>query len=282
MKVLRTQKEAFHYASILKKEGKTIAFVPTMGALHDGHLSLLRHAIKSSDIILASIFINPLQFNSQEDFENYPKDFENDLLLLEKAGADAVYLPEVQEIYPEKTELHIHFGPLDQMMEGATRPGHFSGVGIILSKLFHTLQPDRVIMGQKDLQQCAIVDRLIRDLGFPITLDIAPTVRETDGLAMSSRNRRLSPELRKQASVLYRTLTEVKAALLRGENWATAQKNACEKLEAIPNLKVVYLEWVDLPDLQATQSLGSAEKQALCIAAFIGEIRLIDNLILIN
>ncbi|EIM77182.1 pantoate/beta-alanine ligase [Nitritalea halalkaliphila LW7] len=282
MKVLRTRKEALHYVSILKKEGKTIGFVPTMGALHDGHLSLVQHAIKSSDHTIASIFINPLQFNNQKDFENYPKDFENDLLLLKNAGTHAVYLPDVQDIYPEKTEMRMHFGPLDQIMEGATRPGHFSGVGIILSKLFHTLQPDRVIMGQKDLQQCAIVDRLIRDLGFPIALDIAPTVREKDGLAMSSRNRRLTSEQRTQASTLYQALSTVAAALKKGENWATAQKTAWEKLETTPGLKVVYLEWVDLPDLQPTRTLGSAEKQALCIAAFLGEIRLIDNLIINN
>ncbi len=261
----------------LKHEGKSIGFVPTMGALHKGHISLVERCVADNDITVVSIFVNPTQFNDKNDLKNYPRMPERDIPMLEAAGVDIVFMPTEQEIYPEPDTRVFDFGMLDKVMEGKFRPGHFNGVAQVVSKLFDIVAPHRAYFGQKDYQQLAIIRAMVRMLGYTIEIVGCPIVREPDGLAMSSRNLLLSPEHRKSAPLIHKTLAEarnkthelsVKEMIL----WVVNQVNAD------PNLKVEYFELADANTLLPVESWDHPNGIIGCIAVWAGNIRLIDNM----
>lgn len=261
----------------LKHEGKSIGFVPTMGALHKGHISLVERCVADNDITVVSIFVNPTQFNDKNDLKNYPRMPERDIPMLEAAGVDIVFMPTEQEIYPEPDTRVFDFGMLDKVMEGKFRPGHFNGVAQVVSKLFDIVAPHRAYFGQKDYQQLAIIRAMVRMLGYTIEIVGCPIVREPDGLAMSSRNLLLSPEHRKSAPLIHKTLAEarnkthelsVKEMIL----WVINQVNAD------PNLKVEYFELADANTLLPVESWDHPNGIIGCIAVWAGNIRLIDNM----
>lgn len=253
-----------------------------MGALHEGHLELVRASKLACDITVASIFVNPTQFNNSDDFSNYPKTLNADLEKLRQENVDYVYTPSNEEIYTEQSVLSFSFGQLESTLEGAFRQGHFNGVGIIVSKLFNIIRPNRSFFGQKDLQQVSIIRRLITDLSFDIELIVVPTKREPDGLAMSSRNIRLSPKEREIAPLLFESLTKAKSELLAGKNWSQIQQaivngfkgNSCTTLE--------YFELIHPESFMPYQEFDSNQKSSICVAAYLGNIRLIDNLSIIS
>ena len=256
-----------------------VGLVPTMGALHDGHLTLIDAARQQADLVLASIFVNPVQFNNPDDLARYPRTLEADLQLLEAAGCDAVFAPSADEMYTEPPLLRLHFGELETFMEGAFRPGHFNGVGIVVAKLFNIVQPDRAFFGQKDLQQVAVVRRLIRDLSFPVELIRCPTVREADGLAMSSRNRNLTPEERELAPALYQALTLAHDLLAEGQSPAHAKAAVTGYFATRPGFRLEYIEVANADTLQPVAEVLAPGQTAVCIAAHLGNVRLIDNVV---
>jgi len=259
---------------------KTIGLIPTMGALHEGHISLLNSSTKENDISVCSIFVNPVQFTNQEDLAKYPRTLEADCALLEKAGCSAVFAPTVLEMYPAPPVLTFNFGTLETVMEGASRPGHFNGVGIVVSRLFNLVQPDRAYFGQKDLQQVSVIRQLIADLAFPLDLVICPTVREESGLAMSSRNQRLNQNETALASNIYKIISAVKDQLLGGGKIQEIKNSAQNQFLSIPEFTLDYIEIVDIKTLQPITELQSPGSTAICVAAFLGPVRLIDNIIL--
>jgi pantoate--beta-alanine ligase len=267
------------YLDILLYQQKTTGLVPTMGALHEGHISLIQASRNDNDVTVCSIFVNPTQFNNAEDLLKYPRTFEADCAMLEEAGCDVVFAPAVEEMYAEQPLLKFDFGVLETVMEGASRPGHFNGVGIVVSKLFNIVKPSRAYFGQKDLQQVAVVSRMVADLSFGLKLVTAPTVRESDGLAMSSRNRRLTEAERHIAPHIYRILESAKNELLKGESVAEVVTQATEEFNAIAAFKLDYFEVVDLATLQPIKTLGLPGNNAICIAVFLGAVRLIDNVV---
>ncbi len=257
----------------------TVAFVPTMGALHEGHVSLVERAKREADVTVMSIFVNPLQFGPNEDLARYPRPVEHDEAMARNAGVDILFRPEVDEIYPGKREVTVTSGSIGAAWEGASRPGHFDGVLTVVAKLFNIVQPDVAIFGRKDLQQAALIRAMVRDLDVPIRIVIAPIVRETDGLALSSRNRYLSDTERKSALVLNRALKEVSRAFARGErDVAELEKAGWNVLEHETEVKPDYFAVVDGNTLMhdSTSVAGSA----VIVAARVGSTRLIDNKIL--
>ena len=262
-----------------RSQGKSTGLVPTMGALHQGHISLLDKANSENEISVCSIFVNPTQFNNPEDLAKYPRTLEADLALLTTANCSVVFAPTAEEMYPESPVMTFNFGTLETVMEGASRPGHFNGVGIVVSKLFNIIQPDKAYFGQKDLQQVSVIKRLVTDLSFPLDLVICPTVRETSGLAMSSRNQRLSEEEKVSASHIYRILSLAKEKILSGGSIELARKEAVDQFSALPEFTLDYFEIVDLNTLLSLTSLKSDGTNAICVAVFLGPVRLIDNLI---
>ena len=260
-------------------QNKSIGLIPTMGALHEGHISLIDTAKIQNDIVVCSIFVNPTQFNNPEDLAKYPRTLEEDCAMLEKAGCSAVFAPSVEEMYPEKPMLTINFGLLETVMEGASRPGHFNGVGIVVSKLFNIVQPHRAYFGQKDLQQVTIVERMVQDLSFSLELIICPTIRETDGLAMSSRNRRLSEEERAHAPIIHKILLDAKQKLLAGEDTEDVKESVQLEFHVLAGFELDYFEVVNTKTLQPIHIIGDEGTTALCIATFLGPVRLIDNII---
>src|SRR5690606_15346336 len=263
-----------------RSAGQTIGLVPTMGALHQGHLSLVNAARSSSDIVVVSIFVNPTQFNNTADLERYPRTLDKDLALLEQAGVDYVFVPEVSEMYPSPSVLKFDFGPLERTLEGQFRPGHFNGVGIVVAKLFHIVQPTQAYFGQKDLQQVAVIRHLIRDLSFDLVITVVPTLREEDGLALSSRNTLLSDEGRRLAPFIYKSLLQAKDELLRGANWFDVRKQIEALYQSEPLIRLKYFELVKSDSMEVASALNDRDTYAICTACYIGEIRLIDNLIL--
>jgi pantoate--beta-alanine ligase len=271
----------FSMQVFLKKErfsGKSIGLVPTMGALHEGHLSLIRTSAKENEITVASIFVNPLQFNNTKDLELYPRTLEKDLEMLKESGCSAVFAPSVSEMYKEKPSLKISFGSLEEVMEGKFRPGHFNGVGIVVSKLFHIISPDKAYFGQKDLQQFAIIDRMVKDLSFPLTLVCCPIYREPDGLAMSSRNVRITSENRPIASKIYEALQLAQYSLFELGIQETKEKVA-KFLSQFNQLELEYFEIANLETLEPVSDVKQHKELALCIAVYLDGVRLIDNVI---
>ncbi|WP_439183134.1 pantoate--beta-alanine ligase [Carboxylicivirga taeanensis] len=264
--------------ALLEKGGnKQIGFVPTMGALHHGHLSLVEQASQQSDIVVVSIFVNPTQFNNAKDLERYPRDLDTDLQALSSVRCDYVFAPSVDEVYPEEDKRLFDFGALEKVMEGKYRPGHFNGVAQVVSRLFNMVKPDKAFFGLKDFQQLAIIREMTRQLDLPIKIVPCQIVREEDGLAMSSRNMLLTDKQRKNAPAIARTLFESCnfAPKLSVED---VKKQVVEAINATEGLEVEYFEIVDGDTLQAVDSWDKSDYIVGCIAVFAGEIRLIDNM----
>ena len=264
-----------------REEGKGIGFVPTMGALHEGHISLVHASKKVNDITVVSIFVNPTQFNDKEDLKRYPRTLERDISLLEKAGCDLVFTPEEGDMYPEPDTRQFHFGYMESVMEGAKRPGHFNGVGQIVSKLFDIIRPHRAYFGIKDFQQVAIIKQLVKQCHYEIEIISCPIVREPDGLAMSSRNALLEPDYRQQAPHIYDILlkasnltSQFNVEELKAWVWCEINKN--------PFLKVDYFEIVDDIELSPVKAWEENKTKVGCIAVYAGKIRLIDNIVFPN
>ncbi len=258
----------------------SIGLVPTMGALHEGHLALIRASKAQNALTVCSIFVNPAQFNNAADLAHYPRTLESDLAMLAGEGCDLVFAPSEAEMYPGPPTLRLDFGPLEQVLEGQHRPGHFAGVGLVVAKLFNLVRPNRAYFGQKDLQQCQVVQRLANDLSWGVELHRCPTVREPDGLAMSSRNRRLQPAERAQAHHLYAALGQVRDALIAGTTVAQAKAESLAYLNSFGVFNVEYLEVAETNTLQPVASLEPGREHAVLVAAHLGQVRLIDNLIL--
>jgi pantoate--beta-alanine ligase len=262
-----------------KSDGKTIGFVPTMGALHEGHLKLIRQAASENDFVAVSIFVNPIQFNNPEDLEKYPRTLEEDLLKLEGTGCNLVFAPSAQEMYPEPDLTEFDFGDLDKVMEGKFRPGHFRGVAIVVKKLFEIVTPHKAYFGEKDFQQLAIIKKMVSMLKMPVKIVPCPIVREADGLAMSSRNARLTTEERAEAPAIYKALLSVK----ENYSWfipAGVKQLVTGEIQENQFFRVEYAEVVDTQTLQPFEDWHDAEHAVVCVAAFIGNVRLIDNIVL--
>ncbi len=277
IKIVESSEEMRRLVKGFKNEAKRIGFVPTMGALHEGHQSLVERAVAENDVCVVSIFVNPTQFNNHEDLEKYPRTLTHDIALLKEIGCSVVFAPQVDEMYSE-TEINslfdFDFGGLDRVMEGKFRPGHFNGVVQIVSKLFALLEPDRAYFGEKDFQQLAIIHRMVEVMGLKVEIVDCPIVRETSGLAMSSRNERLSAEQRQNAAGISKVLFE--CATFAGPE--SPQELAARITEAInkqPDLSVEYVEVVDAKSLQPVNSW--ATPTVVCVAVFCGDVRLIDN-----
>jgi pantoate--beta-alanine ligase len=251
-----------------------------MGALHEGHLSLVKRCNAQNDYTVVSIFVNPAQFNNPEDLEKYPRNSTRDLALLEAHNCDVVFMPSVEEMYPRPTRLRIDFGQVENRLEGAFRPGHFHGVGLVVSKLFNIVQPARAYFGQKDLQQYVIINQLVNDLSFPVSLHCEPIVREETGLAMSSRNERLTPLEREKASALFKALKSAEEQVCTGnKSFAEISQDMMEWLSA-QDVRPEYFEIVKAEDLGEVHREDLPVELAICVAAFVGEVRLIDNIII--
>jgi len=262
-----------------RHDGKRLGFVPTMGALHEGHLSLVRAAKAACDVVVASIFVNPTQFGPNEDLAEYPRSFDRDRELLEKEGVDVLFAPSVEEMYPAGAVTWVTVEELSGKLDGASRPGHFRGVTTVVSKLFHVVEPDVAFFGQKDAAQVAIIRRMVRDLKLPVEIAVCPIVRESDGLAMSSRNTYLDPQQRKQALVLHRSLMHVKKLVDEGERKAAKLIAAArEEFGREPAVRLDYFEIVDAESLDPVEDVSKGGLVA--VAAYVGPTRLIDNLVL--
>lgn len=278
MKVIHTKAEWMPHWHQLIQKNQGLGFVPTMGALHQGHLDLVAKSKASMDLTLVSIFVNPTQFNRPEDFQNYPLTLAADLAVLEANAVDFVFVPSVETIYPQPSRLSFDFGDLEHVLEGEFRPGHFNGVGLVVSKLFHLLKPHRAFFGQKDLQQVAVIKRLVQDLSFDVELEVVRTRRETDGLAMSSRNMRLDPEERQQALLLYTQLEQAKTNLLAGQPWVTVKNEIVQAFAEAKNAELEYAALVQPETFEIFETFTNSGTCSICIAAYIGSVRLIDNL----
>jgi pantoate--beta-alanine ligase len=263
----------------LHRAGYQIGFVPTMGALHEGHISLIQHSMQEADITVCSIFVNPTQFNNPSDLKHYPRTPEKDMDMLVQAGCHVLFMPEVEEIYPKNfdSNMHLNFGYLAKPMEGAHRPGHFEGVAMVVKRLLDIVRPDMLFMGQKDFQQLAIIREMLKILKMEVKLVSCPTVRESDGLAMSSRNVRLTPEQRALAPIIYKTLKEAFAEfnLLPVSQ---IESIAMNKL-SVPGIQPEYFEIVDGYTLMPIRQTEDSGMVVACTAVILGEVRLIDNLI---
>ena len=277
MKVLKSKKTLIDYVERQREMGKKIGFAPTMGALHEGHLSLYKAAKKENDEVISSIFVNPTQFNNPDDFQKYPKTLEKDLELLEKAGVDAVYVPNVEEMYPDGLNSKKYdFDGLENEMEGKYRPGHFDGVGTIVEELFRQVQPHNAYFGEKDYQQLAIIKKMVEKTKLPVKIHGVPTLREEDGLAMSSRNVRLTETQRKEATIIYETLTKVK-------EWFKVLSVEEIKLRVLEifrnsNFELEYFVIADEKTLKETDFFYKDKNYRAFIVAYAGDVRLIDNM----
>jgi len=264
----------------LRRENKTVGFVPTMGALHEGHLSLVKEAKQMCDVVIVSIFVNPAQFNQSDDFTNYPRDLTSDAALLAEYQVDYVFAPDAQEIYGERFATYVYVENLTESLEGASRPGHFRGVATIVTILFNTIRPDYAFFGQKDAQQVAVIKRLTQDLGFDTEIVVGLTVREESGLAMSSRNVRLSEAERNAATSIFQGLRSAKMAVREGEQSAAVLAEIVRrKIEAEPLAKIDYIAIVDSETLTPIDKIKD-NSVLIAVAAMFGKIRLIDNTIL--
>ncbi|MBC7341006.1 MAG: pantoate--beta-alanine ligase [Clostridia bacterium] len=261
-----------------RSQGASIGLVPTMGYFHEGHLSLMRAARQDNDVVVVSLFVNPTQFGPNEDLDRYPRDFDRDQRLAAEVGVDAIFAPTPEEMYPPGYATYVEVERLSQGLCGQSRPGHFRGVATVVCKLFNIVQPDRAYFGQKDFQQQLIIRRMVRDLNFPLTIVTVPTVREPDGLAMSSRNAYLSPEERKSALALIRSLKQGEALIRSGESQAQKIRQAmAETLGSDPRVRIDYVEVRDPESLEPVSTIDG--EVLLAVAAFVGQTRLIDNLV---
>lgn len=277
MNIVHTIKDLQAALSALRAQGKTVGLVPTMGALHAGHASLVKRSVAENDVTVVSVFVNPTQFNDKNDLVKYPRTLEADCVLLESCGASFAFAPSVEEMYPEPDTRQFSYAPLDTVMEGAFRPGHFNGVCQIVSKLFDAVKPDRAYFGEKDFQQLAIICEMVRQMQFPLEIVGCPIVREEDGLALSSRNARLSGEERQQALRISQTLFESRT-FAADHTVEETQHFVEESIAAAPGLRLEYFELVDGTTLQKISHWSDTDYAVGCITVFCGEVRLIDNI----
>ncbi|HYL17026.1 MAG TPA: pantoate--beta-alanine ligase [Terriglobales bacterium] len=279
MKIQKTVAEMRTASRGVRTAGKRLGLVPTMGALHEGHLSLVRAAKAQCDAVAVSIFVNPTQFGPNEDFSKYPRTFERDCALLEKEGVEFVLAPSVEEMYPGGAVTYVTVEGLSEKLCGRSRPGHFRGVTTVVAKLFHIVEPELAFFGQKDAAQVVIIRRMVRDLNMPVEIVVCPIVRETDGLAMSSRNTYLDPQQRKSALVLHRSLVRIEELFRRSERDSAKLIDAGNEVFARePSVRLDYLEVVDPENLDPVRRISNCALVAA--AAFVGATRLIDNVIL--
>ena len=277
MNIYKSIEDLQAFVEAERAKGLRIAFVPTMGALHAGHLSLVRRALSECDRCIVSVFVNPTQFNDPRDLETYPRTLEADSTLLASVGASALFAPEVSTIYPEEDTRTFEVGAVAEVMEGRYRPGHFNGVMQVVSRLFDIVRPDCAYFGEKDFQQIAVIRAMVRLIDSPVEIIACPIVREADGLALSSRNVRLSAEERREAPQIYRILSE-------SRSWAKEMspqqviERVTEQINAVPHLRVEYFEIVDTDSLQPIASWSDSPAPHGCITVFCGEVRLIDNI----
>jgi len=266
----------------IRRENKTVALVPTMGALHDGHFALIREARQSADVVIVSIFVNPAQFNDKNDLESYPRDLMADTAALAGFDVDYVFAPETAEIYPDGFSTYVYVEGVSEGLEGSARPGHFRGVATIVTILFNAIRPDLAFFGQKDAQQVAVVKRLTLDLGFETEIVVVPTVREKSGLALSSRNSLLTDEQRLKAAVIYRGLSAAQAEFRRGNRKASELIEIARRIiESEPEARIDYIAATDAETLEPVESIGD-RPVLLSTAVYFGRVRLIDNVILEN
>lgn len=265
----------------LRADGKRIGFVPTMGALHRGHLSLMTHARSMCDSLIVSIFVNPTQFGPHEDYTRYPRDLKRDAELALTQQVDLIFAPTVEEMYPQGASTFVTVGELSDTLEGASRPGHFRGVATVVSKLFHVVQPHMAFFGQKDAQQVIVIKRMVRDLAMDVEIVVCPTVREADGLALSSRNVYLSPEERNAATVLYRALEHCRASYASGEHSASKLiSSMVSRIQAEPLARIDYIAITDTNRLDPVEVISADQTVLVSLAVFVGVTRLIDNIVL--
>ena len=285
MKVFNFIVDIQRFVEEKRNEGLKIGFVPTMGALHEGHLSLINRAKNENDIVVCSVFVNPIQFNNPADLEKYPRTPEKDIEKLEQAGCDAVFMPSAEEMYPEKVEDHYDFGDLERVMEGACRPGHFNGVAIVVRKLFEIITPNKAYFGEKDFQQLAIINKMVKDLNMKLEIVPCPIVRENDGLAMSSRNVRLNETERAIAPKIFATLNDVASkidatgvtSLQDSMSPAEMKSYALAKYAEIKEFDVEYVEIADEINLKSIENWNECEHARIFVALQLGPVRLIDN-----
>jgi len=280
MEVIESISEMKNLVKEWKRQGLSIGFVPTMGYLHEGHLALVRRIKELSDRVVVSIFVNPIQFAPGEDYQRYPRDLERDKALLEKEGVDVLFVPKAQEMYPPGFQTYVEVKELSSGLCGRYRAGHFVGVATVVLKLFNILQPDIAVFGEKDYQQLKVIQRMVQDLNLDVKIIPHPTVREEDGLAMSSRNTYLSPEERKSAIALYKALNLAEELINQGERRvATLKEKLKEFIESYPYTKVQYIEFVHPETLKEVERVD--EPTLLALAVFVGKARLIDNKIIV-
>ena len=277
MKIVNSIKELRSYLADEKRDNKRVGLVPTMGALHEGHLSLVRRCVKENDICVVSVFVNPTQFNDKHDLETYPRTLEADCALLESVDCDYVFAPSVEEMYPEPDTRVFDLGPVAEVMEGAKRPGHFNGVAQVVSKLFYIVEPDNAYFGEKDFQQIAVICAMVGQLAIPVKINPCPIVREIDGLALSSRNTRLTPDQRQKAPLIARTLKE-STTFAPEKSVQEVIDYVVNTINADPVMRVEYYEIVDGKTLQSIKNWDDTDYAVGCITVYCGEVRLIDNI----
>ena len=276
MRTINSVSELKDTVKMLKSQGKSVGLVPTMGALHEGHISLVTRCRKENDVVVVSVFVNPTQFNNKEDLRTYPRTEEADKRLLEAAGCDVVFMPTVEEVYPEPDNRVFNLGPVAEVMEGAMRPGHFNGVAQIVSKLFMYVEPDRAYFGEKDFQQIAVIREMVRQGGFRLEIVPCPIVREADGLAKSSRNVRLTPENRAKAPAIAKALME-SVEFAKTHTVAETHDKVVEQITAA-GMEVEYYQIVDSLTMQAVENWDDAPHINGCVTVYCGDVRLIDNI----
>ncbi|MEW6362005.1 MAG: pantoate--beta-alanine ligase [Pyrinomonadaceae bacterium] len=282
MEIINRRQRMASIARKIRRENKTVALVPTMGALHDGHFALIREARQSADVVIVSIFVNPAQFNDKNDLESYPRDLMADTAALAGFDVDYVFAPETAEIYPDGFSTYVYVEGVSEGLEGSARPGHFRGVATIVTILFNAIRPDLAFFGQKDAQQVAVVKRLTLDLGFETEIVVVPTVREKSGLALSSRNSLLTDEQRLKAAVIYRGLSAAQAEFRKGNRKASELIEIARRIiESEPEARIDYIAATDAETLEPVESIGD-RPVLLSTAVYFGRVRLIDNVILEN
>lgn len=279
MHLFSTIVDARNFSAKVKNNGQKIGFVPTMGALHHGHIELVKKAKAENDLVICSIFVNPTQFDNAEDLKKYPRTLDADCDLLRSANCDAVFAPSAEEMYEEMPRLSFDFGNLETVMEGKFRKGHFNGVGVVVAKLFNIVSPHKAYFGKKDLQQVAVVKRLAKDLNFGLEIIPCETIRENDGLAMSSRNRRLSPQGREQAFNVYLSLKIAQEALKMGSTVADAKSQVERHFKNLPQFAIEYFEIVDFETFEPIAVFTPERQTAICTANYLEGVRLIDNIV---
>ena len=282
MKTLQKIQQIQSEVNALRSQQKSIGFVPTMGALHEGHLALIRQARQENDVLVCSVFVNPKQFNNPQDLEKYPQTLEEDLKKLEAESCDYVFAPSNDEMYPEPVQEEYDFGHLEKVMEGKFRPGHFNGVAIVVRRLFEIIRPDRAYFGEKDFQQLKIIRKLVEMIDMDIDIISVPISREQDGLAISSRNFRLTPKERKIAPRIYEIIKEARDQINRFVTPADMKAWGMAQFEKEDKLQPEYFEIVDMDNLTPIEQWKDTNRSILCVAVYLGQVRLIDNIVLFS